>query len=168
MCRKILLAPWRMKYLEGPGIQDCFLCESMNSENMEDHLVIVKTRRIGIVMNRYPYNNGHLMIVPRQHISSLTELDPETLTEMMVWVRNAESILGSVYNADGFNIGINIGAAAGAGLADHLHIHVMPRWSGDTNFMTTCGNTRVIPEEPATTYAKLTPLFEECKGSIDV
>ncbi len=168
MKRNILLAPWRMKYLEGPGIQDCFLCEALKAEEMKDHLVLVKTARTGIVMNRYPYNNGHVMVVPREHASSLTELDPDTLMEMMIWVRNAESILGSVYQADGFNIGVNIGAAAGAGLADHLHIHVMPRWSGDTNFMTTCGDVRVVPEELAVTYAKLAPLFDRCKGSVQI
>lgn len=117
--------------------------------------MLVKTALSAVMLNRYPYNNGHVMIVPIQHVSSLLSLDQPTLLELVLWTQISESILGKTYRPQGFNVGINIGAAAGAGLESHLHIHVLPRWSGDTNFMTTVADTRVIPETHESTWHRL-------------
>ncbi len=108
-----------------------------------------------MLLNRYPYSSGHLMIVPFEHVASLTAASEETTAEMMNLARRAEECLETAYSPDGLNIGINIGASAGAGIAGHLHLHALPRWSGDANFMTTIGETRVLPEDLDTTYRKL-------------
>jgi ATP adenylyltransferase len=108
-----------------------------------------------VVLNRYPYNSGHLMIVPFDHVSTLSAANAETAAEMMVIARNAEDALRQAYRPDGLNLGMNIGASAGAGVAGHIHMHVLPRWGGDANFMTTVGETRVLPEALETSYAKL-------------
>lgn len=155
--RDIKTAPWRMKYLEGSGIQGCFVCDALSQTPSTENLVLIKNEFCGVMLNRYPYNNGHLMVVPYAHVSTLQELNPTVLTEMITWVRYAEIVLKDTYCPDGFNVGINIGSAAGAGLADHLHIHIMPRWKGDTNFMTTIGDVRVVPELHDATWEKLAP-----------
>jgi ATP adenylyltransferase len=111
-------------------------------------------------MNLYPYNAGHLMIAPRRHVGSLGAATPEELSEMMALARRAEGVLGEVYKPDGMNVGLNLGKAAGAGVADHIHLHVVPRWAGDTNFMTVTGEVRVIPEDPFLASARLRPLFQ--------
>jgi len=164
MERKHLFAPWRMKYLDGPPLSGCFLCDAFGHDPSEETLLLVKSDRSGIVVNRYPYNTGHIMVAPRKHVDSLSALDPEDLSDLALWLKTAEMILRETYHPDGFNIGINIGSAAGAGLADHLHIHIMPRWKGDTNFITTCGGVRVIPEVAGETYRRLVRLFSETGG----
>jgi ATP adenylyltransferase len=111
-----------------------------------------------VVLNRYPYNSGHLMIVPFDHISTLSAASAETAAEMMVIARNADDALRQAYHPDGLNLGMNIGASAGAGVAGHIHLHLLPRWGGDANFMTTVGETRVLPEALETSYAKLKEL----------
>jgi len=157
--RDIKAAPWRMKYLEGPGIDGCFVCKALSEHPDPENLILVKTDNTAVMLNRFPYNNGHLMIVPRQHVSTLQELDQGILNEMIMWVKAAEGILKESYSPNGFNVGINIGSAAGAGLESHIHIHILPRWSGDTNFMTTVADVRVVPEEHHTTWNRLRPLF---------
>jgi ATP adenylyltransferase len=112
-----------------------------------------------VVMNLYPYNSGHLMIAPHRHVASLTEATPEELGEMMELTRRLEGILLDVYHPDGVNVGMNLGKPAGAGVAGHIHLHVVPRWVGDTNFMTVVGGTRVIPEDPVAACARLRPYF---------
>ncbi len=111
-----------------------------------------------VVLNRYPYTSGHLMIVPFDHVSSLSAASADTAAEMMDLTRRAEDILRQAYRPDGLNLGMNIGSSAGAGVAGHIHMHLLPRWSGDANFMTTIGETRVLPEELQTSYAKLREL----------
>lgn len=118
------------------------------------------------MLNRYPYIVGHLMVVPSRHISRLADLDLQELTDLFFWVRESEKILAETFNPDGFNIGINLGEAAGAGLKDHLHIHIMPRWQGDTNFVTTCGEVRVIPEMLSQTFDRLAPKFRRVLESL--
>ena len=113
-----------------------------------------------MTLNRFPYNNGHLMLVPYAHVATLEVLDEESLAELMALVQLSLRVLRKAYNPEGFNIGANIGKAAGAGIADHVHLHVVPRWSGDANYMTAVGKTRVIPEWMDQTYERLQPLFE--------
>jgi ATP adenylyltransferase len=108
-----------------------------------------------VVMNLYPYNAGHVMIAPRRHVGSLAEATPEELSETMALARRLETVMAGLYTPDGINMGLNLGKAAGAGVADHIHMHMVPRWVGDTNFMTTVGGTRVIPEDPVEACAKL-------------
>jgi len=157
--REIKFTPWRLKYLEGSGISDCFVCEALKQKPDPENLVIVKTENVAVMLNRYPYSNGHLMIIPVKHVPNLQSLEDYVLAEMMKWLKIAESILENVYSPNGFNVGINIGSASGAGLATHLHIHILPRWSGDTNFMTSVGDVRVVPEELHMTWHRLEPLF---------
>jgi ATP adenylyltransferase len=122
-------------------------------------LVLVRGRTCFVVLNLYPYNNGHLMVVPNRHLASLAATSPEELTELMQFTRDGEMALGEAYQPQGINVGINLGRAAGAGIADHLHIHLVPRWSGDTNFMSVFGETRVLPESLEQTAARLRPIF---------
>jgi len=158
--RDVKTAPWRMKYLEGPPPSGCFICDALAATPGPDNLVLVKTLRTAVMLNRFPYNNGHIMIVPVHHAAAVRDLDPPTRAQLMEWTAAAESILAEVYRPDGFNIGMNIGAAAGAGLASHLHIHMMPRWSGDTNFMTTVADVRVVPERLPDTWERLASRFQ--------
>lgn len=165
--REIKFTPWRLKYLQGQGIRNCFVCEALKTDPDPATLVLVKSTRSAVMLNRYPYNNGHIMIVPLQHVSRLQMLKPEVLTEMTGWMRVAESILEKTYRCDGFNMGMNIGSAAGAGLDSHLHIHLVPRWSGDTNFMSTTADVRIIPEELTATWNRLAPQFVSRKDFLN-
>jgi len=154
----ILWAPWRMKYIEYAKIgksSGCFLCEAVKSNNPEEKLVVHKTDSVIVVMNNYPYNTGHLLIAPTRHVADFTQLSDSELLEMATTLRNSLEWLRKALSPDGFNIGVNIGKVAGAGLEDHLHIHVVPRWAGDTNFMPIVANTKVIPEALADTYRKI-------------
>ena len=130
---------------------DCIFCEAARSES-ESSLVVFRGERVFVILNRYPYTNGHVMVAPYSHVAWLSDSDGATL---------AERILVSAYHTDGLNVGINFGSAAGAGVADHYHVHVVPRWNGDTNFMTVTAGLRVVPEEPEATLARLRPLFAE-------
>lgn len=153
---KQLWSPWRMTYIEqrnsGPG---CLFCELQHAARGADSLVLHHDERAFVVLNRYPYTNGHLMVVPQAHVPSLEDLESEVLTDMMLLTRRSLRALRQAYGADSFNVGANIGAPAGAGVADHVHLHVVPRWAGDTNFMATTAETRVIPEDLAQTYRRL-------------
>lgn len=159
----VLFAPWRYEYLvSDKSAGPCFLCEAASADSSDDaRLVVHRGRRVFVILNRFPYTNGHVMVAPFAHQASLAESDGETLDELIRTVARAEVILRTAYRADGVNVGINFGSAAGAGLADHYHVHVVPRWKGDTNFMTVAGDVRVVPEEPAATLARLRPLFAE-------
>ncbi len=153
---KRIWAPWRMEYITSekrPGKDKCFLC----TEGVADDKALVLVRRPAAfaIMNRYPYSNGHVMVVPNRHVASIEELRDEELLEMMRLVRMVSSVLKQEMSADGINVGINMGKAAGAGLEEHIHIHVVPRWFGDTNFMPVVGETRVISEHLYETYRKL-------------
>jgi len=122
--------------------------------------VLVRGRVSYVILNLYPYNNGHLMVAPNRHIGSLAAATPEELSEMMQFTRDAEVALSEAYNPEGINAGLNLGRPAGAGIIDHIHIHLVPRWTGDTNFMSVVGNTRVLPEDLGGTAKRLRPIFE--------
>ena len=143
----------------GKSGDDCVFCLARLLEGQES-LVVTFGPTCFVVLNRYPYNNGHLMVVPNRHIGTLAEATPEELTELMSLTRRAEMVLTAAYQPHGMNVGMNLGRSAGAGVPGHLHIHLVPRWEGDTNFMTVVGGTRVVPEEPPQTLARLTPIFE--------
>lgn len=156
----VLFAPWRYEYLvsEKSGVA-CFLCEAAASERDAETLVVHRGRKVFVILNRYPYTNGHVMVAPYAHEARLSESTAETRGELVETVALAERILTEAYRTDGLNVGLNLGSAAGAGVADHYHVHVVPRWKGDTNFMTVAGDVRVVPEEPGETLARLRPLF---------
>ena len=138
----------------------CVFCVKATAPDTNEH-ILYRGDSSYVTLNRYPYNNGHLMVIPYAHAASLELLDPPTLTELMLLTNRALAVLRQAYHPDGFNIGINLGQAAGAGIADHIHIHIVPRWNADTNFMPIVGDTRVIPETLDQTYARLRPLFDQ-------
>jgi ATP adenylyltransferase len=153
---EILWSPWRKKYIEENNkTTGCIFCNEAQKEDGPGNLIVVRGSTSYVMLNRFPYTSGHLMIVPFIHLGTFSLLDPATRAEMMELVSTATSVLGAVYHPDGFNVGANIGSAAGAGVAEHVHIHVVPRWAGDTNFMSTLGETRVLPEELEETYHRL-------------
>ena len=137
----------------------CVFCDAL-AGGVDEPLVLFRGRTCFIILNLYPYNNGHLMVVPNRHVATLTDAAPVELAELMALTRHAEIALAEAYRPQGLNVGMNLGRPAGAGIADHLHVHVVPRWSGDTNFMSVLGNVRVLPEELAETAARLKPIFE--------
>jgi len=140
------------------GIPDCIFCNT--SEPGRGDLIIARGRVSFVVLNLYPYNNGHLMVVPDRHVASLASMTSEEQVDLMRLTRHAEIALNEAYTPQGLNIGINLGKPAGAGVADHLHVHLVPRWNGDTNFMTVVGNVRVLPEDLSETARRLRPIFE--------
>lgn len=152
-----LWSPWRMKYISGDGTPagECVFCSAPNQEDSPKNLVVHRGDKAYAILNRYPYTTGHLMIVPFLHVPSIEDLTPATRAEMMEMVSRALTVLREVYRTDGFNVGINMGSAAGAGISEHAHIHIVPRWGGDTNFMSTIGETRVLPEELEETFVKI-------------
>ena len=151
---KHVVTPWRAAYVtEGARAPGCVLCRAQEAE--AEKLRVFVGEKSFIVMNLYPYNAGHVMVAPRRHIASLTEATPEELTEMMALARRLEAVFAEVYKPDGMNLGMNLGKAAGAGVADHIHLHVLPRWGGDANFMTVTGETRVEPEDLDTTFERM-------------
>jgi ATP adenylyltransferase len=154
--------PWRYSYLVSPREKgECLLCRIRDADDDRQNFVVCRARDSYVVINRYPYNNGHLMIVPNRHCSHLGDLNEAIRSEMMELASSCERALRVTYNPEGLNLGLNVGKSGGAGIAGHLHLHILPRWSGDTNFMTVVGETRIIPEELAKTYERLAPLLGE-------
>lgn len=156
-----LWAPWRMAYIGGPRSEGCLLCDLPRQNADRESLILHRGPSTYVVMNRYPYNNGHLMIVPYRHCADLGQVSTEDSLELMHESQRATRILRRVFGAEGFNVGMNLGKAAGAGIAEHVHIHVVPRWVGDTNFMPVLADTKVMPEYLEATYEKLLPFFHE-------
>lgn len=157
-----LWAPWRMEYIEGAHeARGCIFCEPATPVADRERLILFRGRHVFVLLNRYPYAAGHLMVAPNAHVARLHELDPEARAELFDRVSECAGILEEVYACDGLNVGANFGAAAGAGFAEHLHFHVVPRWKGDVNFMTSIGEIRVIPTHLERTYARLLPVFQE-------
>ena len=156
-----LFTPWRYTYLSGGRREKgCIFCRARDSRDDRSHLVVFRGRHNFIILNRYPYNSGHLMIVPNDHLAELSRGTPEQLRELMLLAARCEGALGEAYAMDGMNLGMNLGASSGAGVLGHFHLHLVPRWSGDTNFMTVTGRTRVTPEDLDETYRKLHPLLK--------
>ena len=157
----VLFAPWRYEYLVADKSVGCLFCEAAKTPEKEESLVVFRGERVFVILNRYPYTNGHVMVAPYAHEAWLSESDSPTLSELIATIARTEKILVSAYRTDGLNVGINFGPAAGAGVAGHYHVHVVPRWSGDTNFMTVAAGTRIIPEEHSATLRRLRPLFAQ-------
>ena len=153
-----LWSPWRISYVIGTGnVSGCVFCDAV--AGAEDSLVVFRGTTCFVILNKFPYNNGHLMVVPKRHIAMLAEAVSEELCELMELARRAELAIREAYAPHGLNMGLNLGKPAGAGILDHLHLHVVPRWNGDTNFMTVVGETRVLPEELSVTADRLKPIF---------
>jgi len=153
-------SPWRYRYIASAERKNsCIFCEIRTGENDVSNLVLYRGELVFAVLNLFPYTSGHLMIVPNQHTGSFAELDQETTRDMAELAKRAEGALRQEYRPDGFNIGMNLGKAAGAGIEEHLHLHVVPRWVGDANFVSTIGETRVLPEDLSATYQRLKPHF---------
>ncbi len=164
-----LWSPWRSEYVSGDAHtgEGCIFCAFPQQHDDAANFVVYRGERAYVVMNRFPYNPGHLMIVPYQHGSEPQALPPETSAELMHLLNRCLTALAQSYSPDGYNVGMNLGTAAGAGIADHLHVHVVPRWNGDTNFMATVSDTKVIPERLQQSYATLAAaLREETTGGI--
>ncbi len=157
-----LYTPWRMIYLQkdAPPKVECVFCAKAASTDDRAEHIVARSQFVFVTLNLYPYNNGHVMVVPYQHVASLELLPPEALTDLMLTTNKAITALRQIYNPHAFNIGANIGAAAGAGIADHFHLHIVPRWGGDTNFMTITADTRVIPELLDDSWRKLKEAWE--------
>jgi ATP adenylyltransferase len=157
-----IFAPWRLEYVTGGvGAPGCVFCTALARVADADSLVVSIAPHSFVLMNRYPYNPGHLMIAPRRHAGSLAQATPEELSEMMALARRLEQVLQEAYRPDGVNLGMNLGRPAGAGVPDHIHLHLVPRWTGDTSFMTVVGGTRVLSEDPATACARLRSFFDK-------
>lgn len=154
-------APWRHGYVtDGTRGGGCILCRALAEADAPGSLVVHEAALNFVVMNLFPYNAGHLMVAPRRHFARLADATQEELGEMMGLARRLEQVLMEAYRPDGVNLGMNLGQSAGAGVADHIHLHVVPRWTGDTNFMTVVGDTRVIPEDPQQACVRLRTYFE--------
>jgi len=151
-----LWTPWRYRYVSTTQPSGgCIFCEKAASTDDRGNYIVLRAERNFVILNLYPYTSGHLMIAPYEHVATLAEAHPGTLQEIMLLSARAEKALGQLYRPDGFNIGMNIGESAGAGVAGHIHMHVLPRWTGDGSFMTTVSETRVLPETLDTTYERV-------------
>lgn len=151
-----LYTPWRMAYIRGEKkpVDGCVFC-TLAAAQHDNNQVIAYSQHVYLTLNKYPYNNGHLMVIPYEHVQSLESLSSEALSDLMLTTNHALAVLRKIYSANAFNLGANIGAGAGAGIAEHFHFHIVPRWPGDANFMTVVGNTRVIPDTLENTFSKL-------------
>jgi ATP adenylyltransferase len=156
-----LWTPWRMAYIRGEKkpVDGCIFCQLAASP--DEQQIIARSEHVFVTLNIYPYNNGHLMVIPYEHVNSQEALSPEVLTDLMLTINRALAVLRKAYNAPAFNLGANIGQAAGAGIAEHYHFHIVPRWPGDSNFMTTVASTRVIPDTLENTYIELKAAWQE-------
>ncbi|MDG6026618.1 MAG: HIT domain-containing protein [Candidatus Brocadia sp.] len=157
---KNLWAPWRMTYIqEHPKDNGCFLCNAFLDNQDEKHLIVVRGKECFCILNKYPYNSGHLMIAPNKHKPDISDLTDHEMLEIMKLARDMKELLASMMKPEGFNLGINLGKSAGAGLIGHFHLHIVPRWNGDTNFMPVISEVKVIPQS-------LTDLYHEFKKHV--
>lgn len=155
-----LWTPWRSTYMKAKKEKGrCVFCDAAARSDDEETLIVHRAEHCFVILNRYPYTSGHLMVAPYSHVSRLTHISEEASAEMMRLVRQSEIAIERAYSPDGLNVGMNLGEAAGAGIEQHIHMHVLPRWRGDANFITSIGNARVIPEDLSTTYRKLSEQF---------
>src|SRR5215208_7143024 len=158
----VLFTPWRFSYLTSPKSETppaCIFCVAAKSKNRRETLTLFRNDEALVMLNRYPYTNGHLMVAPIAHQARLYDSTDNSLRALIRLTAEAQRILSDVYHPDGFNVGMNFGQVAGAGVADHYHMHIVPRWNGDSNFMTVTAQTRLVPEDLGVTYDKLQPKF---------
>jgi ATP adenylyltransferase len=158
-----LWAPWRIDYILSKKPEGCIFCDKPGENKDEENLILHRGRYNFIIMNAFPYNNGHMMVVPYKHTSQLSGWDPKAQQEMMDLADMGVELLKRAMRPDGFNLGINMGLVAGAGVADHIHLHIVPRWNGDTNFMPVLSDTRVISEHLRATFQKLKEALKDAK-----
>jgi len=159
---KLLWSPWRMEYIQNHSRQTgCIFCQALASPDDAASLLLHRAQHAFVILNRFPYTSGHLMVVPNLHVAALEEVPLEALSQVMALTQTALKALRRVYDPQGFNLGANLGESAGAGVADHVHLHVVPRWAGDTNFMATLAQTRVLPENLEETYRRLSRAWQE-------
>jgi ATP adenylyltransferase len=156
---KQLWAPWRMSYIAEEKPAGCIFCEKPKGKDPRAELVLAQSAHSVVMLNKYPYNNGHLLIAPKRHEKTFAALPDVEYRDLGDLLKLSLDILGRAFNPGGFNIGMNLGRTAGAGIEDHLHWHIVPRWEGDTNFMPVVGETRVIPEHLLANYDRLSPMF---------
>ena len=154
-----LWAPWRIEYIKGPKDGDCIFCSALAADDDAARYVLHRGERCFVMLNAYPYTNGHVMVSPNEHLSSLEELREEALLELMKLTQRSQAAIREAYGPEGFNIGVNQGKVAGAGVEDHVHLHVVPRWGGDTNFMPVVGDVRVLPQNLEDSYGQLRAAF---------
>lgn len=155
-----LFTPWRFAYVSTAHTpQECVFCRAAQSANDEQTLIVHRGIHCFVILNAFPYTSGHVMVVPNDHVDQLQKLSPPAAQEMMALAQKLEGVLRDAYRPDGINLGMNLGKAAGAGVAGHIHMHVLPRWFADGNFMTTIGETRVLPEDLTTTYKRICEKF---------
>lgn len=162
---KKLWAPWRLQYIQSTDEESCIFCLDDAACDDESRLILARGDHAFVMMNRYPYSSGHLMASPYRHIDDPAELNPSEVRELHVLMVACQRALRECCAAEGFNVGWNIGAAAGAGIADHIHMHIVPRWAGDTNFMPVLADMRVVPQHLETTYACLLPAFADWRAT---
>jgi ATP adenylyltransferase len=155
-----LWAPWRLEYIQGPKTGECIFCAKPDEGDDEAALIVWRGQRSFVMLNAYPYNNGHVMVSPFDHVATIEELPDQTLLELMNLSQLSLAALRTAYSPEGFNLGINQGRIAGAGFEQHVHLHVVPRWAADTNFMPAIGATRVLPQSLADSRAALRQAFE--------
>ncbi|NIQ03535.1 MAG: HIT domain-containing protein [Nitrospinaceae bacterium] len=162
--RKQIWAPWRMEYIKLDKSGECIFCTLPPARKDEKNFILYKGPECFVIMNIYPYNTGHVMVSPYRHVDCLTKLHENELLEVNHLTRTCVAILREVINPDGFNIGLNLGKAAGAGYDEHLHVHIVPRWTGDTNFMPVLADIKVHPEHLRSTYEKIRPAFQKIES----
>ncbi|MBW1836828.1 MAG: HIT domain-containing protein [Deltaproteobacteria bacterium] len=160
---KTVWAPWRIEYITADKEEGCIFCNALADQG---DLTLYKGKITMVMMNKFPYINGHLLVAPKRHISFLNQLEKEEMGDLMQTIEQSVSILKKVMNPDGFNVGLNLGKVAGAGVEEHLHFHIVPRWLGDTNALTVFADVRVIPEHIKSTYSNLKPYFNELQINI--
>lgn len=160
---KQLWCPWRIEYILGPKPDECVFCLPETTQEDEERLVLYRGKKNFVIMNKYPYNNGHLMVTPFRHVMNICDLTQEESFEIMQLLQSCTAILQKRFSPQGVNIGLNLGEAAGAGIREHLHFHLVPRWNGDSSFMAVMDEVRVVPEHLHSTYAALKPFFTDLK-----
>lgn len=167
MSIKQLWAPWRMTFLkeEPPKAGECIFCNLLKKSESHDResLILYRTKKVFVILNKYPYNNGHLMVVPLQHTADFSTLDSETRLAVMNFTDHCIQALRQAYKPEGFNLGMNLGAAGGAGIREHLHMHIVPRWLGDTNFMPVVADTKAMPQHLEASFDSLKSYFQEVR-----
>lgn len=164
----VLWAPWRMQYILGPKPDGCVFCIPGHTGEDRERLVLARAGLCYVIMNKYPYNSGHLMVCPYRHVSCLTELTPEECSETMAAVQACTAIIKEAFRPHGVNVGLNLGEAAGSGIAAHMHFQLVPRWNGDNSFMAVFGETHVIPELLLETYDRIKPRFSGAAPFINI